>query len=204
MSRALLLSLLLALTASSPAQGQVLGMGSVLPGGNAAASVSVVNTATAGTLYSVTVPATIFQQFATGQRGATRLHTKLVGYLSTHSTTDSVGRVNLGCNFGGSTATIALLNAFTWPKGLSSVPMTIDLWLAADSAGTGQVLFGQLATGQNTNSDATRNEQNTIMALVVGTTGMNANRTLTCSWQWASAAALNGVTISNGITVVGE
>lgn len=198
------LALVLALALAAPASAQVLGLGESLPGSYRPGSVSVVNTATAGVIYSVSVPAKLFGQFKGTTRGASRLHVGLLGYLSTHETTDSVGRVNLGCNYGGANATLALLNAFTWPKGLSSVPMRIDLWLASNSGSNGQILFAQLATGQNTNSTATRNEQNIIMALVVGTVDMNVNQTLTCSWQWASAAALNGVTISNGITVVGD
>lgn len=199
------LALVLALALAAPASAQVLGLGESLPGSYRPGSVSVVNTATAGIIYSVSVPASVFGQFKGRGRGAARLHVSLLGYLSTHNTTDSVARVNVGCNYGGANATLALLNAFTWPKGLSSVPLTIELWLASNSGSNGQILFAQLATATNTNiTVATGNAQNTMMALVIGTVDMNVNQTLTCSWQWASAAALNGVTISNGITVVGD
>ncbi len=182
------------------ATAQVLGLGEVLPGGNAPASVSVVNTATATTIYSVTVPAKVFGQFKGSARGATRLHMNLIGYLSAASG----GRMNLGCNYGGATATIALINGLTFDGALSSVPFVIDVWLAANSAGTGQVLWGRWATLSNVNIAASVSGMNSGAALVIGTTSMATNQTLTCIAQWAAASTGSSLTISNGVTAVGQ
>ncbi len=162
-------------------------------------AVTVANTTTATTLYSFSVPARLFQQFRQPQPGAQALHLKLLGTLTTNPSASGVGNVSIGCNYGGTTASIALVNAVAFTANLSSVPLTLDLWVRQQGTALATpVVQGALQLYR------TAGTLDAWGASVVGTTSLNAAQTLTCVWQWASASTTNSLTINHGILVTGE
>lgn len=162
-------------------------------------AVTVSNTAAATTLYSVSVPRTLLQQFRQQQPGAQSLHVKLLGTLSTNVADAAVGPVNVGCNFGGATASISLVNGVSFTANLSSRPVTLDLWLRQQGTGLASpVLQGAFHLYRAAGT------LDSYGASVVGTTSLNAAQTLTCIWQWASAATTNALVINHGALYVGD
>src|ERR1700687_2849911 len=119
-------ALVAALVAPVAAQPVLLGPGGLV--NTTSASVAVTNTTTATSIYSYTIPARMLQ-------GAyDPLHLRLVGRLTTNASAGGVGTVNLGCNYGGATASIALSNALAPTANLTAQPIQIDLWLSGYSA----------------------------------------------------------------------
>src|SRR5262249_50747455 len=84
---------------AAPVAAQLVGPGGLL--NQTSASVAITNSSTATSLYSFQIPAGLTQL------SGPPLHLKLLGTLSTSI---FPGAVNLGCNWGGSTASIALVN----------------------------------------------------------------------------------------------
>lgn len=161
--------------------------------------VSVTNTTTATTLFSYSVPARLFQQFRQPLPGGSSLHLQLIGTLGTNVSSGGVGNANLGCNYGGSTATIALVNAVAFTPNISAVPLTIDLWLRRQGTGLATpVLQGRFGVVQTAGTETVH------AASVIGTTSLASAQTLTCAWQWASASTTNTLLINHGTLVVGE
>jgi hypothetical protein len=197
MRRTLALALALALWAAPfavHAQPVLYGPGGLV--NSSGASVSVTNTATATSIYSYSVPGGMVQgNFAP-------LHLRLVGVVSTNPSSGGVGNFDVGCNFGGSTASIALVNAGTLDNGLSSAPIMIDLFLtgytAVQANGVKESLQGVLNYQSGT---ATQPKQ--YSAQVQGTTALST-QTLTCIWKWASAATTNSLIIYNGRLSAGD
>jgi hypothetical protein len=179
----------------SPVGAQEFLQGFVL--NKASTAVTVGNTTTGTTLYSFTVPTATWANFTSQQYGATNLHLKLIGSVSTNPSTGGVGNINVGCNYGGTTATISLANGIAPTANLVAAPVFLDLYLRTTSTGAPQ-LAGLLQTVSAAGTSFTSG------AVVVGTTSITAPQTLTCAWQWASAAATNTVTISTGVLVVGD
>lgn len=157
-------------------------------------AVTVATNNTAGTLFSWTIPRTFLTQFARPFVGAGALHVMMFGTLTTQAL--EVGTANMGCNFGGTTATISLVNGATLTAGLSAVPWMGDLWVRQLS--TGEIVHGnlQIQTAVNTRL--------TFMARVTGTTAITSPQTLACAWQWASASHSNSFIMHNATLVVGE
>ena len=190
---ALLLLVALALAVPASAQQQL----NIYPSGIinlAETAVTIANSTTATTLYSTSIPATYYGNLFQPFRGARALHLKMLGTVTTNAPSGGVGTTNLGCNYGGSTATISLVNGSALTANLSAVPLMLDLWVRA--SGTGQFLYGRL----NVQSAAT-----TLIpyaATVLGTTSMTAPQTLICTWQWASASTTNSVTINAAMLAI--
>lgn len=168
------------------------------PGGlvnSSGASATVTNSTTATSLYSYTIPAGMLQgNFAP-------IHVKLNGSLTTNPY--SVGTANLGCNFGGSTASLTLLNAVTFDAGLSAEAFSVDLWLSGyTSAQTGGVTT--FLTGQAKYQSSTAATVKEYSDTVQGTTSVGSSQAIACTFQWASASATNSLLIYNGKTVAGD
>jgi hypothetical protein len=93
------------------------------------------------------------------------------------------------------------VNGAALTANLSSAPLRLDLWLRQPTATNTATpfLLGRMdvVTVQGTTALP-------FSAAVSGTTSMTSNQTLTCVWQWASAAATNTVTINSGVLLVGE
>lgn len=179
--RAGLVLLLLAACASSAQAQQV----PTRSGGIAdlvTASVSATNTTLATTLYSKVISPNYFSNFASPIPGSGSLHLRMLGTISTAATP---GTLNIGCNYGGTTATIAVANAFTLAASLNAAPVTLDVWLAnvnpAPTSTGSQILMGRLAV---VGASATETVSN---AAVIGTTVPTVNQTLTCAVQWGLA-----------------
>lgn len=197
----LLTGLLALLLFASPVLAQQTQQLNIYPGDIISlqtSSVSATNTAAATTLYTTVIPMTYF---VTGRQpfpGAGGLHLKLFGTITTAQGIGAPGAANLGCNFGGSTATISLVNGASMPPSLVASPMTVDVWLRQQTPGTPfrQVLFGQvLIASSSTTSFAF---PATYFASVIGQTAMNAPQTFACTWQWGSAATTNSIIINHG------
>ena len=123
MRRLIALALLLSLALAVPATAQM--NLNKWPSGildRTTAAVTIANSATATTMYSYYVPANISQNLRGTIPGGGALHLTLVGLLTTNAY--SVGNTNIGCNFGGTTATISLVNASAFTAGLSAIPVS--------------------------------------------------------------------------------
>lgn len=183
----------------SPVVAQPVLMG---PGGLVnvtTASVAVTNTTTATSIYSFVVPAGM------AQGAYAPLHLKLVGRLTTNAPAGGVGTVNLGCNYGGTSASIALSNALAPSVNLTAMPIQIDLWLSGYSTRTAGIngwLQGRLEYATVAATAATAPV--VLAAGVDSTTSPGTSNTLTCIWQWASASATNSLVITNGKLVAGD
>ena len=134
-----------------------------------------------------------------------RFHGTPLGRLTPAQGVGSVGAANLGCNYGGATASIALVNGYTFNASLVAQPIKIDLWL--NEYGTqGKALNGWLQGRlEVNNTPVTTNSSATIMNAAVdsSTTPVTPN-TLTCTWVWGSAAATNSLVITNGKLIIGD
>lgn len=157
-------------------------------------AVTIGNTSTATSMYSKTVPAMFFQNLRQPFAGGRALHLKMFGTVTTNVASGAVGTTNLGCNFGGTTATISLVNGSALTANLSAVPWTADVWVRQQ--GTGQIVYGTF----NVQSAATTTIP--YAATVVGTTALTSPQTLACAWQWASAAATNTVTVNTATLAI--
>lgn len=158
-------------------------------------TITISNTTTATTLYTTTVPVRYFQNLRQPFAGAGSLHLSLLGTITT---APQPGAANLGCNFGGSTASIALVNGATITGAISSAPFILDLWVRTQTA-TVPFVMGRLHVQTVAGT--------TILpfsAAVVGTTSLTAAQTLVCTWQWGSANSTNSLTINSGALMVGE
>lgn len=190
----LALGCLLALASPVLAQPQLLGPGGLYS--STGASVTATNVNTAVQIYGYAVPASLFQgNFAP-------LHVRLMGTLSTNVASGAVGTVNLGCNFGGTTATLTLVNAVAYTANQSNSPITVDLYLSGYSAsqanGITVNLSGRLGIVQAAGTETVYSAQ------VDGTTATNVVQNLVCNWLWASAAATNSLSIRNGSLILGN
>lgn len=199
MRRLIALGIALALLAAplvshAPAQPVLLGPGGLV--NSSGASVSVTNTTTATSLYSYTIPASLTQG------NFSPLHLKLVGTVTTNVSAGGVGTLNVGCNYGGSTASISLVNAVSLTAGQVAQPWTIDLWLSGytdlQSNGIKEYLQGRMGLVQAAATE-------TVYSVgVAGTTAVSSPQTITCVAQWASASATNSLVVQNGKLVVGD
>jgi len=193
----LTLALLAALVSPVGSQPVLLGPGGLM--NTSTASVAVTNTVAATTLYTYTVPPGFVQ------RAAAPLHLALVGRITTNQGVSSVGAANLGCNYGGTTASIALANAYTFNASMVAQPVKIDLWLnqyATQGTAINGWLQGRLEVA---NTQTTTFSSATIMNAGVDSTTLNTTpQVITCVFQWGSAAATNSLVITNGKLIVGD
>ena len=203
MRRLSALAFLIALTLSAgpvAAQQQYTTPG---PGGviaQSGASVSCTNTTTACTLWTYTIPqgffATARQTNQTPAVGVSPpLHLSMRGLLTTNTGTGVTGTLNVGVNFGGTTATIALVNGYTVLDNYSNRPVFLDVWLqplaTAVSANT-MTLYGTLRVGADaTTGTVLLATETSFNASVIGTTTLNVARTLAVNWLWGSASQTN-------------
>jgi len=162
-------------------------------------AVTVANTTTATALFSTTIQPLLFQNMRQRLVGASSLHVKLLGTVTTNVASGGVGNINVGCNYGGSAASISLVNASALTANLTTQPVVLDLWLGRQGTG----LVSPVLQGRLTVQNAATTEL-VYSAAVVGTTSMTAAQTLTCVWQWASAATTNSLTINHGRLLVGN
>lgn len=194
MRRLALFTLLILAVAAIPAYAQP---GLIGPGGlvvSNGASVSISNSSTATTIFTWTIPAGM------AQKNYAPLHLKALGYITTNPY--SVDTVNVGCNYGGSTATISLVNGVTPTAALSAVPVTLDVWLhgyaLTQSNGITGAIYGRFGVMQSAGTETV------YTAMANGTTPQGTSNALTCTWKWASASATNSVVFTNGHLVQGE
>lgn len=187
-----------------------------------AASVTAVNTTGAVTLYSYQIPPGFV---ATGTRGnavvaGPPLHLGLVGLLTTNQGVGAAGAINIGVNYGGSTATIALANARVLDGSMTNVPVTIDVWLSPiatpaniNATPTGQntvLLTGQIAYASNLGAStvvgipANFATVTSLNAGVIGSTKLNVAQTLSVIWQWASGSNSNSFSVYRGTLRQGD
>ncbi len=193
--RRVLILVLLALVLAAPATAQQ--SLNTYPGGLiniAGTAVTIANTTTATTMYSTTIPATYFGNLFQPFRGSGALHLRLFGTVTTNVSSGGVGNTNLGCNFGGTTATISLVNASALTAALSAAPWLMDVWVRQQ--GAGQIVFGSLEV------QTAATTRVPYMASVIGTTSNLAAQTLVCTWQWASAATTNSLIINHGVLAI--
>lgn len=180
---------LAALVSPAPAQS-VFGPGGMIY--LTTASVSVSNTTAATSLFSYTVPAGLAQgNFAP-------LHLKLMGVLTTQST-GPVGAMNLSCNYGGSTASVAMVNGITFAQGLSRAPLTIDVYVhgyPGVTVGQQTAITGAMIGRTTVNTAAGTGAS--YGAQVDSTTPSNVSQTLACNMQWGSASTTNTLIITQG------
>lgn len=179
------------------------------PGGTiyvTTASKSVNNTVAETALFTYTVPAGLTQG------NYAPLHLRLLGVVTTNQGVGATGAMNVGCNFGGSTASLAMANGFTLPGSLVRAPLTMDVWLngyqgaAASTSITGAIQgrmtvgLTQLSSGASAGiaSEAVLNSQ------ADSTTRQNTSQILTCVMRWGSAATTNNLIITNGVLVQGN
>ena len=192
----LVLALCCVLALASPvlAQPQILGPGGLY--NSTGASVTVVNTTTATPIYSYVIPAGLTQG------NFTPLHVRLFGTLTTNAPGSSVGTVNVGCNYGGTSATISLVNAVTFTANVTNAPITVDLYLTGYSATQSNTitvaLNGRFGVVQAAGTESV------YSAHVDGTTSVGAPQTLQCNWLWASASTTNSVSFRNGSLILGN
>lgn len=178
------------------------------------ASSTCVNTATACTLYSYTIPQGLMATGTIAPATATTtvpnistsptLHFVGRGVLSTQS---SPGTLNVGVNFGGSTATLALVNGITPVASLSNQPVTLEVWVnplvtGTDTGANTVVLSARLAY-QNGATAALASET-TFNANVVGTTSVRSAQTLSILWRWTTASNSNAITLYQRTLGVGN
>lgn len=165
--------------------------------------VTVANSITSTTLASFTIPMRYFQNLKQPLIGATGLHLVLIGTITTNVGSGAQGAMNLGCNFGGTTASISLINAATTtPAGLVAAPFIVDVRVRASAAvANGQFLHGMASiAGPQTGAAAFTS----YAAAVYGTTPTTANQTLSCAWMWGSAAATNALTLNSASLTIGD
>ena len=184
----------LALVSPVLAQPALLGPGGLYA--STGASVTAVNSNAAVQIYGYSIPASLFQgNFAP-------LHVRMTGVLGTNVADSSVGTVNMGCNFGGSTATLTLINAVAFTANQSDSPVTIDLYLSGYSAtqsnGTTVAFSGRVGIVQAAGTETVYSDA------VDGTTARNVAQNLVCNWRWASASTTNTLIIKNGSLIVGN
>lgn len=222
---AVLLMVLLGVGLASPAHAQFPTVAHGIAYATAA-SVSAANTLSSVRLFEYNVPAGLY---ATGSRSSVQgtvtltnvvvapasIHLRLLGSLQTNQGVGSVGNLNLGANFGGSTATIALVNARAPQHSLSAVPLQIDVWvqpIATATTGNTVWLTGRVTWGLESVGDADQNHGSaanatitTFNASVLGTTSLqNAVTNLVVNAQWGSASRTNSLNIYSGVVKIGE
>jgi hypothetical protein len=132
------------------------------------------------------------------------LHLVLTGRVTTAQGVGSTGNINVGCNYGGATASIALVNAQTLPGSLVAAPVKLDLWLSGYGTQATAIngwLQGQLAVSNTQVQNASQSMFNAATDVL---TTPGAPNTIACSWMWGSAAATNSLVITNGHLVVGN
>lgn len=202
------LALLLAVLPATPAFAQ--GIGLVGPGGvvyATSASVSAVNTVSAIPVFSYAVPGGLY---ATGSntnivppvRTPPVLHYTARGTINTNASPGQIGAINFGANFGGSTATIALLNAHTPAAALTNTPIRVDVWVTplATAIGANTVVVQGRVSYVGASSTET-----VVNSTVLGTTLLNApSQTLAVNWQWGSATNTNSVTFYGQQLIIGN
>lgn len=166
-------------------------------------AVTIGNTTTATSIYSFSVPARVFQTLKQSLTGSAALHLTVLGSLTTNAASGGVGTVNLGCNYGGTTASIALSNALAPTANLTAMPIRLDLWVRAQGTGTAsQWLQGRMEYATVAATAATAPV--VTNAAVLGTTTITSAQTLTCTWLWASASTTNTVTFNSAVLAIGE
>jgi hypothetical protein len=172
------------------------------------ASANATNTSGAVTLFTYSVPSSLLQG------NFSPLHLRMVGQLSTNINDAAVGTVNAACNFGGTTASIMLLNSSTatpaWNTlrgSLTNAPLTIDVWLngyaAPQSNGIIESIIGRMEVASVT-ATATQSPMVFASSTSAGTTAVTSAATLACTWQWTSASATNSIQIFNGTLSAGS
>jgi len=165
-------------------------------------TVTVANTAAATTLYTKSIPPRYFQNLKQPLAGAGALHLVLLGTITTNQGVSAPSSMNIGCNYGGTTASIALVNGIAPVASLVAAPWRIDLWLRTQGTSTtSEFLFGEMNIA---GTQALNASQSVFNAAVTGTTSITANQTLACIMQWSSAAATNSLTVNSAVLGIGQ
>ena len=218
----LLVGLCLILPAAAWAQlPRIIGPGGILEYNTA--SVSLYNTTAEGILYNTSIPgayAATAPAINTTTLWSTSapLHLKMLGTVNT-----SAGNpvLSVGVNFGGSGATLTLLNSVLMPGNMANLPLQLDVWLspiasfsATNITGNNVTVFltarlTHQATGTIINPDSGRYStpgatQVTFNASVLGTTRLASPVALNVLARWTVANGLNSIAIYQRILKQGN
>ena len=181
------------------------------PGGIIAystASITSANTTGEYTMWSYTIPQGFMgTSSATNQtppvRSSLPLHLVMLGNISTAGPASGNGSgipLSIGVNFGGTTATMSLVNNIPITNGMAARPMRLDVWLAPIATTgttntvymTGKLSFYPAANGAIVPTvGATETAFN---ATVIGTTSIQTAQTLAVNWRWGTASTTNAGT----------
>ena len=218
----LLVVLLLVFPASAWAQlPRLVGPGGILHYDTA--SVSYYNSTSEMPLYSVSIPgayAATAPAINTTTLWSTTapLHLKMLGTVNTGAGNPVL---SVGVNFGGSNATLALLNSAVLPGHMGILPMQIDVWLspiasysATNMANNNLTVFVKARfmhqasatvvnpdNGRGLGGGATQVEYN---ATVLGITRLASPVTLNVLARWTAASGLNSMAIYQRILKQGN
>jgi len=218
----LLVGLCLSLPAAAWAQlPRLVGPGGVLEYNTA--SVSLYNTTAEGILYNTSIPGAYVAtapaiNTTTLWSTTAPLQLKMLGTINT-----SAGNpvLSVGVNFGGSSATLALLNNVLMPGNMANLPLALEVWLspiasfsATNITGNNATVFltarlRHQATGTIINPDSGRYStpgatQVTFNASVLGTTRLASPVTLNVFARWQTANGLNAIAIYQRILKIGN
>ena len=189
------------------------------------ASVSLYNTTAEGILYNTSIP---------GARVATApaintttlwsttapLHLKMLGTINTGAGNPVL---SVGVNFGGSSATLALLNSVLMPGHIGNLPLQLDVWLSPIASfaatnitgnnvtvflsarlshqATATIINPSFGSGQSAIAGAT---QITFNSSVLGTTQLASPVALNVFARWQAASGLNSLAIYQRILKIGN
>lgn len=198
----------------APNQFSQPGPGGIVQWSNASAS--CVNTTNACNFWGATLGSSFFATSPlTNQTPAISttmpLHLSMRGLMTTNTGVQQISKLSVGINYGGSTATIPLVNNVTLPPDLSNIPVNLDVWLnpiaTASSPGNTQSMFmtARLSWGlPYVTAPGSVATEAVFNSAVIGTTPTQSPTTLNVLWQYGSASATNAVRFYQRMLTIGE
>jgi hypothetical protein len=162
-------------------------------------TVTVFNSTTATSLFNVSLPSAY---------AALPLHLKLVGSITTNGAgtgvtgIQSTGPVLLTMNYGGSTASVTIMNTAALNWGYASAPVQIDIFMRPRGATD---TLTQFVAGTFSVASAAATPTQLFGGTVQGSTNpLTGPKNFTVNWQWASGSAGNGIRIESGLLMIGN
>lgn len=238
--RRTLLGLLCLLLLAAPFLASAQTFPTVGPGGvivYSDASVSVSNSAASTKVFQYTiaagyiatataVPTTGTSELYTESRSTTPIftapapiHLRMVGRLRTNPGVGSAGSADLAVSFGGTTATMAVLNAATLP-GSCLGPVVLDVWIspialtaATPTTDNSSVYMAARLTAPGTSgqgggvlcaSTGSFSTASLTNVDVLGTTRLSSPTRINVEWKWSSASHTNSIVFYNRILKLGD
>lgn len=129
-----------------------------------------------------------------------RMHTAAAGQQN------SAGPISVGINYGGSAASLSLVNNFLVPVSQLNVPVQIDVWLSPIATGTapGNTTFIKARMTLGSSQGASYATESVFNAVTVGTQATASPTALNVIWRWGSAAQTNAVQFYQRKLMIGE